>query len=97
MRGSVNQFFTLLTARKTEDAAVGIWTRSGVILAAKLIRDVLGVAILSSAFTIVSSRLSDSQFPIKVSVLDGWGAITIGFLSYFVGNKFIDSLRNLVK
>ena len=95
--GSVNQFFALLTMRKTEGAAVGIWSRNGLILAAKLIRDVLGVAILSSAFTIVSSRLSDSQFPIKVSVLDGWGAITIGFLSYFVGNKFIDSLRNMVK
>jgi hypothetical protein len=55
------------------------------------------IAILSAAFTIVSSRLSDSQFPIKVSVLDGWGAITIGFLSCFVGNKFIDSLRGLLK
>jgi hypothetical protein len=64
-------------------------SREGVVLMFKIVRDVLGVAILSAAFMIVSSRLSDSQFPIKVSVLDGWGAITIGFQSYFAGKKFI--------
>jgi hypothetical protein len=51
-----------------------------------------GVAILSAAFTIVSSRWSDSQLPVKISILDAWGAMTIGFLSYFVGKKFIGAL-----
>jgi hypothetical protein len=72
-------------------------SREGVMLMFKIVSDVWGVAILSAAFTIVSSRLSDSPFPIKVSVLDGWGAIMIGFLSYFTGNKFIEALRRLVK
>lgn len=95
--GAINKFFGLVTAKSGDGGFTSIFTRDGIVLGGKLLRDVIGVAILSSAFTIVSSRLSDSQFPIKVSVLDGWGAITIGFLSYFVGNKFIDSLRNMVR
>jgi hypothetical protein len=97
--GSINQLVTHLRAPSPADDTerVPVSRTSLFLLSIKVVRDLIGVAILSAAFTIVSSRLSDSQFPIKVSVLDAWGAITIGFLSYFVGNKFIDSLRNLVK
>ncbi|HUN82943.1 MAG TPA: hypothetical protein VMU48_01120 [Terracidiphilus sp.] len=96
--GSINQLVTHLKAAPPESDAEAVPSKGSLLmLLIKVLRDLMGVAILSAAFTIVSSRLSDSQFPIKVSVLDAWGAITIGFLSYFVGNKFIDSLRNLVK
>jgi hypothetical protein len=49
-------------------------------------------SLLSVVVTILLSRLSDTQFAIKVSVSDFWGAITIGFLSYFLGNKLIDQI-----
>ncbi len=51
-------------------------------------------AILSAAFTVVSSRISNPSLPIRISVLDAWGAMTIGFLSYFIGAKFIASITN---
>lgn len=95
--GPIADFFTLVTSESGFQGVGKAITRDGLILIFKIIRDMFGVAVLSAAFTIVSSRLSDSQFPIKVSVLDGWGAMTVGFLSYFVGSKLIDSLRNLVK
>ncbi len=55
---------------------------------------VLGVAILCASFTIVSSRLSDTQLPVKITILDAWGAMTIGFVAFFIGQKFIASLAN---
>ena len=97
--GSINELFTHLRASSStaDDDVAAATTGRLLLLFTKVVRDIVGIAILSAAFTIVSSRLSDSQFPIKISVLDAWGAITIGFLSYFVGNKFIDSMRNLLK
>jgi hypothetical protein len=95
--GPIGDFFSLVTSDEGLKGMGKALSREGLILLFMILRDALGVAILSAAFTIVSSRLSDTQFPIKISVLDVWGAMTIGFLSYFVGNKFIDSLRNLVK
>lgn len=95
--GALSELFCLWTGDGAANGLANVATRRGFMLSLKVLRDVVGVAILAAAFTIVTSRLSDSQFPIKVSVLDGWGAITIGFLSYFVGNKFIDSLHDMVK
>ncbi len=60
---------------------------------AVILRDVLSAALLGAAITIVTSRLAETQFPIKVSVSDIWGAITVGFVAYFTGQKLIDSLR----
>jgi hypothetical protein len=54
-----------------------------------LVRNAFSAGLLGSAVTIVASRLSDTQFPIKVSVSDFWGALTIGFVAYFVGTRFI--------
>lgn len=55
-------------------------------------RKMAGAVLLSSTITIVASRLSTTQFPLKVSVEDFWGALTVGFVSFFVGGKFIDKL-----
>lgn len=60
-----------------------------------LLRNAVSAAVLGGVVTIVSSRLSDTHFPVKVSVSDFWGALTIGFVAYFIGNKFIESLANL--
>jgi len=74
-----------------------IGTRTWFRKLAVLMKNAIGAAILSAAVTIVASRLSNTEFPIKVSVNDFWGALTIGFVSYFVGGKFIDKLAGLIK
>lgn len=58
-------------------------------------RNALLAALLGGVVTIVASRLSDTHFPVKVSVNDFWGALTIGFVAFFVGNKFISELVKL--
>lgn len=95
--GPINQFFSLVTSKAGLSGISKTFTREGLFLVFKIVRNLIGTAILSASFTIVSSRLADTQFPIKISVLDVWGAITIGFLSYFAGNKFIDTLRKMVE
>ncbi len=60
-----------------------------------LLRNAFLAAVLGGVVTIVASRLSDTHFPVKVSVNDWWGALTIGFVAYFVGNKFINTLSTL--
>jgi hypothetical protein len=55
-------------------------------------RNLFSAALLGASITIIASRLADTAFPIKVSVDDIWGALTIGFVSYFVGYKIIDKL-----
>jgi hypothetical protein len=58
------------------------------------LRNALAAGFLAASVTIIASRLSDTQFPVKVSVSDVWGALTIGFVSYFAGSKFIQTLAN---
>ena len=58
-------------------------------------RNLFSAALLGAAITIVASRLADTQFPVKVSVNDVWGAMTVGFVAYFIGNKFIEKLVKL--
>ncbi len=66
----------------------GGWLRS----AAIVLRNALAAGLLGAALTIVASRLSDTQFPVKVSVNDFWGALTIGFISYFIGGRLLASI-----
>lgn len=54
-----------------------------------ILRNAFGAGLMGAAVTIVASRLSETQFPIKVSVNDFWGALTIGFFAFFVGARFI--------
>jgi hypothetical protein len=60
-----------------------------------IVKNAGAAAFLSAAVTIVASRLSETDFPVKVSVNDFWGALTIGFVAYFIGGKFIDKLADL--
>jgi hypothetical protein len=71
-----------------------LMTSSGARAATRLIIRLIATAILSAAVTVVSSRISNPSLPIRISVLDAWGAMTIGFLSYFIGAKFISSLTD---
>lgn len=58
-------------------------------------RNVASAFLLGAVLAIVANRLSDTQFPVKVSVNDVWGALTVGFVFYFLGNKIIDKLKGL--
>jgi hypothetical protein len=57
-----------------------------------ILRGAGAAILLSAAVTVVAGRLSETAFPVKVSVEDFWGALTVGFVSYFIGGKFIDKL-----
>ena len=48
-----------------------------------VLRNAFAAGLLGAAVTIVASRLSETQFPVKVSVNDFWGSLTIGFAAYF--------------
>jgi len=46
----------------------------------------------SAMVTILLARLSETQFVVRVSVNDFWGAITIGFVAQYVGSKWLERL-----
>jgi hypothetical protein len=49
-----------------------------------------GVCLLSAIVTILLARISETQFLVKVTVNDVWGAITIGFFANYVGSKILE-------
>ncbi len=69
-------------------------TSEGMRAVCRFLIRLIATAILSAAFTVISSRISNPSLPISISVMDAWGAMTMGFLSYFIGAKFISSLTN---
>ena len=69
-------------------------TRAALRGAAIVLRNALAAGLLGAALTIVASRVSDTQFPVKVSVSDFWGALTIGFISYFIGGRILATIIN---
>lgn len=71
-------------------------------LSLRLIRQIAGVfgaMLMSVIVTILLSRISETQFVIKVTVNDFWGAIVIGFVANYGGSKILDMiiLRNRAK
>jgi hypothetical protein len=60
-----------------------------------ILRNGFSAALLSAVVTVILSRISDTQFPIKVTVSDFWGALTIGFVAYFTGNNLINRIVGL--
>ena len=71
-----------------------LMTSSGARAMGRFLIRLVASAILSAAVTVISSRISNPSLPIRISVLDSWGAMTMGFLSYFIGAKFISSLTD---
>jgi hypothetical protein len=60
-----------------------------------ILRSLCSAALLSAVITVILSRISDTQFPVKVSVNDFWGALTVGFIAYFTGNNIINRIVGL--
>ena len=50
----------------------------------------LGACLLAVIVTILLSRLSETQFLIRVTVSDFWGAIAIGFVANVAGAKVLE-------
>jgi hypothetical protein len=58
-----------------------------------LLREATGIAgaiLLSAMVTILLARISETQFLIRITVNDFWGAIAIGFIATWIGNKVIE-------
>lgn len=53
---------------------------------------IVGAVLLSTLVTILVSRISETQFLIRVTVTDLWGAIAIGFFANYSGTRLIDRL-----
>ena len=51
-----------------------------------------GSVLLSAIITILLSRISETQFLIRITVADFWGAITVGFVANYLGTKFLDKI-----
>jgi hypothetical protein len=50
----------------------------------------MGAVLLSAMVTILLSRISETQFLVRVTVNDFWGAIAIGFIASWVGSRTIE-------
>lgn len=57
-----------------------------------IVKNLLSAMLLSATVTILLSRVSETNFPVKVTIADFWGSLTIGFVAYFAGTRFIDWL-----
>jgi hypothetical protein len=53
---------------------------------------VVGSLSLSIIVTILLSRLADTQFVVKITVTDFWGAIAVGFVANYAGYKALERL-----
>jgi len=53
---------------------------------------ILGACLLSVIVTILLARISETQFLVKVTINDVWGAITIGFVANYFGTRILDRL-----
>lgn len=62
------------------------------IAAQKKITPALGAMLWSAIVTILLARLADSQFLIRITVNDFWGAIAIGLVAQYAGSKWLERL-----
>lgn len=67
----------------------------GVIRCSKEIAGILGAALLSIIATILLARLSETQFLIRVTVADFWGAVAIGFVANYAGAEVLNKIIKL--
>jgi hypothetical protein len=87
MLGGLIAFFLLPNLRVSENPN-DAFTR-------KWYRDLFAALLLSAIVPILLSRLSDTQFLVKVSVNDFWGAVVIGFVAAASGTKGLQKLAKI--
>src|SRR5579863_3315150 len=59
---------------------------------AKTFAGLLGAMLLSMIVTILLARISETQFLIRVTVADFWGAIAVGFVANYIGVKIFEKI-----
>ena len=81
-------------ARLVKQAAVAndTWYSRFAKRAVKELAGIAGALLLSAMITILLSRISETQFLIKVTITDVWGAIAIGFIANYFGAKALDKI-----
>lgn len=57
-----------------------------------LVYSVAGACLLSAIVTVMLARLSETQFLVKISVNDFWGAVVVGFIAQYAGVAVLDKL-----
>jgi len=87
--------FTILSMLRAERSGTSAATSRGLNIVktvGKAAAALFGSILLSAIITILLSRISETQFFIKVSVSDFWGAIAIGFLANYGGWALLDKM-----
>jgi hypothetical protein len=87
--GGLISFIILPQARTRLSAARGL--RKGF----SAIAGAVGAMLLSAVVTILLARVSESQFLIRVTVSDIWGAIAIGLLANYLGVEVINKIARV--
>src|SRR5438105_1662425 len=94
--GGLLAYFLLPQARKTLVQSSSSDERDVVIrVINRIVKEIAGIAgavLLSTMITILLSRISETQFLIKVTIADVWGAIAIGFIANYLGAKALDKI-----
>ncbi len=95
--GGLIAYFLLPQARRRliasksnpdEQSFIPNWMKNG-------IRETIGIfgaALLSAIVTILLARISESQFLIRVTVVDFWGAVAIGFIANYAGAEVLNKI-----
>jgi len=55
----------------------------------RLVSGMAGAVLLSIIITILLNRISESQFLVRVSISDFWGAIAVGFIASYSGSSIL--------
>lgn len=87
-------FWVLATVREEQNTANGAppGRLNTAKASGKKIAAMVGSILMSVIITILLSRISETQFFIKVTVSDLWGAIAVGFLANYGGWALLDKM-----
>ena len=97
--GGLIAYFILPKARRKLMGAgrlkfEGFWHATWILVMRlpKEVSGILGAMLLSSIITILLARISETQFLVRVTVSDFWGAIAIGFVANYAGSVILDKI-----
>jgi hypothetical protein len=92
--GGLVAFILFPTRRRVAIRAAGIDNRylAAAYTAATETAGAAGSMLLSVIITILTARIAESEFLVRITVSDFWGAIAVGFIASYAGAKALDKL-----
>lgn len=93
--GGLIAYYIVPRARRSIVLAIVRMNRRPGMVLAWLSRELVGATgsvLISTIATILLSRLSETQFLIRVTVNDVWGAMAVGFVANFAGLSWLNKL-----